>query len=663
MDMETNRKMQNAQDRLAVKDDSVVECKLRVGKYRKAGKLVFKGSRIEFHYGYWPALNAEIKAMEGHRYHWFEEVNPRKIWSVSNSPRNQFQIAFMLGQNPYAAYDGDAGSVQTERPLYDHQLEMLGHVLKRRHCILACEMGSGKSLVFIEAAERSGAEDHEIWYVGPRSGIKAVQREVKKWKASFNPRWLTYAGLTKVIKEWMPGTPAPRFVCFDESSKLKSPTTQRSQAALHLANSVRTEHGQDGFVLLMSGTPAPRTPVDWWHQCEVSCPGFIKEGTIGKFKARLSLVETRQSISGGMYPHLITWLDDSKKCKVCGQHQDHPHHAHVNMEEEDYHKYEASINEVEFLYQRMQGLVLVKFKRDCLDLPEKQYEIIRVKPTIDIIRAVKLIQAKSTRAITALTLTREISDGFQYIEAPSGFKECPNCKGAKTVVELIPKETVDKMAPNNEISKEDFETKEVNCDNCGGKGEITVYSRETEAVGSPKDQVLIDELDSHEDVGRYIVWGGFTGTLDRLIGICHKEGWATLLVDGRGYIGSTATGEKLDPDILLDAMDRSHPQYQELREKYPKLAFVGHPQAGGMALTLTASPTELFYSNVYNGEARMQAEDRGHRPGMDKNRGLTIKDIIMLPSDLLVLDSLKRKKKLQNLTMGELRDAFTDSKE
>jgi hypothetical protein len=105
-------------------------------------------------------------------------------------------------------------------------------------------------------------------------------------------------------------------------------------------------------------------------------------------------------------------------------------------------------------------------------------------------------------------------------------------------------------------------------------------------------------------------------------------------------------------------MDLSNPRYKELRESIGRLCFVGHPQAGGMALTLTASPTELFYSNCFNGEARMQAEDRFHRPGMDLNRGATIIDLIHLPTDQLVLDNLKKKKKLQALSMGELHDAM-----
>jgi len=657
MDMETINRMKDAP--VLKNEDRTIETKLTVGKYRKRGKLVYKGPRIEFHFGYWPALNAEIKCMEGHRYHGFETVNPRKVWSVANSMRNHFQIAFMQGENPYEHYDKSLEHVSTARPLYDHQLEMLSHIMTRRHCIFACEMGTGKTLVFIEAAEQSGFSDEDIWYVGPRSGVKAVSRELIKWKSKVSPQMMTYDGMKKRVREWPKGKPAPRFICFDECSKLKGPTTQQSQSALHLANSMRAEHGHESFILLMSGTPAPKTPVDWWHQCEVACPGFIKEGTVGKFRSRLCIIEMRENnITGGSYPHRVAWLDNEKRCAKCGQFREHMNHAPINVDEEDYHRFEKSKDEVSYLYQRMNGLVLVKFKKDCLDLPEKQYEVIRVKPTPEIVRAAKIIRARSQRAITALTLTREISDGFQYIETPSGKETCPNCQGGGMVEVKMPDVAIDPMAP---FEQPTFTEQVVRCDNCGGTGEVTTYKRDTEAVGSPKDQYFIDDLDSHEDVGRYIVWGGFTGTLDRLVTIAHQHSWATLRVDGKGYVGTSATGEVLDSDELLDAMDRSHPRYKELREKYPKLCFVGHPQAGGMALTLTASPTELFYSNCFSGEARMQAEDRGHRPGMDENRGLVIKDLIMLPSDKLVLDNLKQKKKLQNLTMGQLEDAFTSS--
>ncbi len=116
----------------------------------------------------------------------------------------------------------------------------------------------------------------------------------------------------------------------------------------------------------------------------------------------------------------------------------------------------------------------------------------------------------------------------------------------------------------------------------------------------------------------------------------------------------------LDANELLKAMDASHPLKTTLREKHDKICFVGNAKAGGMALTLTASPSEIFYSNGFDGEARFQAEDRFHRPGADHNRGCTIYDYICLPSDLLVLNNLKKKRKLQDMSLGEVQEAFKE---
>jgi hypothetical protein len=100
-------------------------------------------------------------------------------------------------------------------------------------------------------------------------------------------------------------------------------------------------------------------------------------------------------------------------------------------------------------------------------------------------------------------------------------------------------------------------------------------------------------------------------------------------------------------------MDRSHKDFETLRERYPRVCFVGHPEAGGMAMTLTASPVELFFSNSFKGEARIQSEDRCHRIGMDSNRGLIIKDLFLLPADEYTYNNLKRKRELQAISLGE----------
>jgi hypothetical protein len=473
---------------------------------------------------------------------------------------------------------------------------------------------------------------------------------------------LTYEHLTKEMKNWVDGRTAPRIVIFDESSKIKTPTSQRSQAAMALADGVRADWGEEGYVILMSGTPAPKTPVDWFWQTEVAQPGFMKEGNIHKFRGRLAILKEQENqLTGGKFNALVAWRDSENRC-TCGAMRESDIHDMQRLQEDpDVHPFEAGKNEVGYLYERMKGLVLVRFKKDCLDLPEKQYKIVQIKPLADILLVAKHIKQTGTRAIEVLTMLRELSDGFQYNEVETGeFMKCPVCHGTKVVMVPVPKSGPSENTM--EIQESDFENQEVTCTRCSGTGEVMTVSRTTVEVPCPKDDQLRNDLDEHEECGRLIVWGGFTGTLDRVCKICMGEGWSVLRVDGRGYVSMDAEGKQIDDRECLMAMDASHPRRQELMEKYPKLCFVGHPKAGGMALTLTGSPTEIFFSNDFSGEGRMQAEDRFHRAGMDINRGATIVDYIHLPSDQYVLDNLKKKKDLQKLSMTDLDAIFNKEK-
>ena len=644
----------------------IKQVKLQTGGYKYPVTLDIQDTKIMVSFGFNRGLINEIKSMEGARWH-----PETKNWSIKNSDRNWFQLSYLMGDNPYAQYDAPLIEYKTERPLRDHQITMVRHALTRKQCVFAAEMGTGKTLSAIEvvehlsnqSAQKTGTPygEKEVWYIGPVAGVRAVRRELIKWDCKVKIKMMTYDRLTDVIKNW-PGGAAPKIVIFDESSKIKTPSAQRSQAALHLACSVRAEHPEDGYVILMSGTPAPKTPLDWWHQCEVACPGFLKEGTIQKLRFNLAYMEQRENMTGGQYNHLIGWKDSEDRCERCG----------LLASEHDVcsdHNFTPGKNEVARLYKRMQGLVLTIFKKDCLDLPEKQYRIIQIKPTIEIIRNAQMITKTAKRAVTALSLLRELSDGFQYATIKTeDLVECPVCHGSG--VEKVPVEsdlvagplsmegTDGEILGTQALPTTPMELVDATCRRCDGTGEVFREERIAKELGSPKDHYLVDLLDEHQDVGRIIIWAGFTGSLDRIAKLCLAHKWAVLRVDGRGYKGTGIEGELLNAEELLEAMDASGPRYEVLRAKYPNIAFVGHPKAGGMALTLTASPTEIFYSNAFDGEARIQAEDRFHRLGMDENRGATIIDLIMLPSDLLVLENLKKKKRLQSMTMGEMNDAW-----
>lgn len=589
--------------------------KLRAGKYKIPAVLDYIDNRIFVKFKFNRPLIAEIKSMEGAKWHGFDSP-PRKIWSISDTPRNHFQLSYLQGKNPYAHYDASIVKHDYERPLYSHQIEMADFILTTRHCLLAGEMGVGKTLAAIEAMEHSGAKD--FWYIAPKSGLKAVERELKIWDCKINPVMMTYERLTKLMKRWV-DSKAPQFVVFDESSRIKNPTAQRSQAAMMLANGIREDWGYNGYIVLMSGSPAPKSPVDFWHQCEAACPGFLKEGNQAKFKHRLAVIVQKENFAGGgVYPHIVSWRDDEKKCDVCGE-------IH-NISKDVDHNFKPSINEVAKLYKRMSGLVLVKFKKDCLDLPDKIYRIIELKPNQKTLNIAQSIVAAASTTISGLTLLRELSDGFQYQDEEDGWETCTVCSGRKRIPDPLNPEEL------------------ALCDGCGGKGHRKQYKRTTVQVECPKDAALRDLLDEYDDVGRVVIYGGFTGSVDRITSICKDCGWNYIRVDSRGWHSD------LDGDHLEN--------FQDKIAKHPRIAFIGQPQAAGMGLTLTASPVIIYYSNSFDGEGRIQSEDRCHRPSMDTNRGCTIIDLIHLETDKLVLNNLQKKRKLQSLSLGEIGEAL-----
>jgi SNF2 family DNA or RNA helicase len=651
--------------------------KVRSGgyKHKVPGSLTDLGDgRTKVSFRYNKTLIDEIKSFEGARWH----PDPDKWWSIKNSQRNDFQLEYLLGGDPYAYYDKPLIEFTPRLPLRKHQIDLTSHMITYRQVITAAEMGVGKSASAIEAIEFAyklfqqlhPSEHFEVWWVAPKSALRSTELELEKWKCKVKVVLHTYESLKKAISNWPKGKKAPFIVIFDEASRLKTPTAQRSVAAQELADGVRSDWGNEGFVILMTGTPAPKSPADWWKLCEIAKPGFIKEGNAEKFKKRLGLIVEKESIQGGVYPHLVTWLDDENKCKKCGLFQTEPcHDGELGIMGGDFHPFEKSVNEVALLYQRMKGLVTVLFKKDCLDLPDKIYEIIRLKPSQSTLRSAAIINSRSTTVIQAMTFLRELSDGFQYEEEEAGTAVCSVCKGKGTIfihtmmgdVEIeISEDNIEEyrdadaniaigdtfMIPRSIVEENHNDTEETSCPNCGGSGETVVYKRTAVEVPCPKIAATKELLDRYDDVGRTVWFAGFSGSIDRIVKTCLDAKWEVIRVDGRGW-WSSIDGLKKPTDMLK--------LFQEgTSDKHPRVAFIGQPSAAGLGLTLTASPMICYFSNDFNAESRIQSEDRIHRIGMDENRGATIIDLIHLPTDEFVLNNLKKKRVLMNMTMGEI---------
>lgn len=607
--------------------------------------------RLWFKFGYNPALQAEIKMMEGHKWHGYEEP-PIKQWSVANTERNWFQIDFLSGLPVYDNYDKPLKEIQFNRNLYQHQKEMAQHIITRKYCQVGVEMGCGKTLSAITAMEYLAMEEgySTFMYVAPKSALISVQLEFQKWGTPIRPLFCTYEKMTSLVENWPSGQKPPQCVIFDESSRLKTPTAKRSLAAYHLGAAIRKEWGDKGCIVEMTGTPAPKDPLDWYFQTEILRPGYLKEGTYSKFRATLAVLKNNQTVAGQAFQTIATWRDDPRKCNICGKfEEDHDVNAMIDG---DVHVFQKSVNEVERLYKRLKGLVYVKRKKDCLDLPDKIYHLIHCKPSQEIMNAAKLITATSSTAIETLTLLRELSDGFQYQKTEDGKTVCPGCAGNRTIFDKqycgpneLHEQVMDDLQSGRDVNPEYFKDTQVACPNCDGSGEVIKYIRTAIKVETPKDDAMRDLLDQHDEVGRLVTYAGFAESVDRCVDLVRNHGWHFIRVDGRGWLSDL-------PGTPMELIKR----FQE--DDSINVGFVAQSTSGGMGLTLTASPSIVYFSNDFNGESRSQSEDRIHRIGMDKERGANIYDLIHLPTDLLVLENLKKKRRLEQMTLGECKTAL-----
>jgi SNF2 family DNA or RNA helicase len=405
----------------------------------------------------------------------------------------------------------------------------------------------------------------------------------------------------------------------------------------------------------MSGTPSPKRPTDWWSQCEIAWPGFLKEGSPKALEKRLAF-QVQKTFDSGTFWTTVGWRDDVNKCRECGLSYDEGDHERdpANLEAE-VHKFKPAKNEVAYMFKRLDGLALIKHKKDCLTLPDKRYRKVECKPTSSLLRVAKTIVDSAQNAMVGMTKLRELSDGFQYREVVDGMKPCNHCPDASGEVdewfdpenELKSFEAID-MLDEELVAR--LEKRKVPCPKCNGTGEIKKIKRITKTVPCPKEKALRSLLGECEETGRIVVFAGFTGSVDRCVAICHKEGWSVVRCDGRGFQITNPDGTTITDVEALDF-------WADMENK--SVAFVAHPESGGMSLTLVEARMAVYWSNSFKPEYRVQSEDRIHRKGMDENLGCVIVDLIHLPTDERVVDIIRENRKLELMTMGKITEGIT----
>lgn len=644
----------------------VIETKFIVetprGLLKKPVTMEYRDGRIYFIKSPFESKD-DIKSMKGSKWHGFEDP-PLKQWSVKDCMRNRVQIEWLEGGNPFAHFEQPVKqfvpdgytrkhlSSDTPREIWDVQKRMINSGLTYHYQIIAGCMGSGKTVSAIEIMERSKVK--KWWWVGPKATLIEITLQFQDWglDESIEIELMTYDKLKSIMDSGEVNI--PQAVVFDEASKLKSEGVGRTEAAQQLADMIRAKHGLNGYVLLMSGTPSPKSPIDIWALAEIAWPGFLREGSPKALEQRVAVLKPVEKAGGisSFYNERVAWLDREGLCRKCGKMKDECFDLQA-MGESDPHDYTPAINEVANINTRLQGLLTTVFKHECPKLPGKQYIEINLPPSPKLMKVAGAITRTANSTMQALTQLRQLSDGFLYREGTDGDMTCPTCHGSGEIDEWFnpvepdrPYHSIELMDPEK---TKNFEKRRVTCTHCEGKKVVPRIVRDTVPCPCPKLDIVSDLLDkAANDTGRIIIFAGLQGSVDRLVSLANEQGWTVFRCDGKGQVVIGPDGKQIPDVVPLQ-------YWRDMGNK--QVAFIANPESGGLGLTLVEADIEIFYSNSFKPEFRVQAEERADRPG--QTRLVKVYDLLHLPSDKRTLDIIRDNRRLENMVLGDvLGDCF-----
>lgn len=158
---------------------------------------------------------------------------------------------------------------------------------------------------------------------------------------------------------------------------------------------------------------------------------------------------------------------------------------------------------------------------------------------------------------------------------------------------------------------------------------IHLYSEPKE---NPRIQALMEVVDEvQEEPGGVLIWCRFVEEIKMI-----KE---MLGDDAVMYYG----------DVNTDDRKEAIRAFQAGEKKY----FISNTDTGGIGLNLTAATTEVFYSNTFSWEDRMQAEDRAHRIGQTGER-VNIVDLQAEDTcDKIIITALHHKGQMAEYMTGD----------
>lgn len=232
-------------------------------------------------------------------------------------------------------------------------------------------------------------------------------------------------------------------------------------------------------------------------------------------------------------------------------------------------------------------------KDECLDLPPKVYEIREVELTDEQARIYRGIREHATAAL----------DGAAHVTA------------TEVITQIL---RLHQVVCGHVVDEEGF----------------------THDIPSNRIPALMDALAEHS--GKAIIWSRYRRDIEKIVAALTKEYGPTSVVQFHGGI---------DSEKRILAVRRF--QGDETAAHDPACRWmVSNQQTGGYGNTWTEADLEVFYSNDYSLEKRLQAEDRPHRAGQTKS--VTVLDLLVRGTvEEKILKALRANIDIASTIMGD----------
>lgn len=176
------------------------------------------------------------------------------------------------------AEDADVQVAGIAGELRPFQRAGVAYALAARRCFIADDMGLGKTLMSLAAVEALEEREHHAYplvVVCPATLTHNWRAEAHRWLPHRSVRLvegrkefptedadITVVGWSNVA-HWTDELAGAASYVFDESHYAKSPTAQRTKAAVKIAK------GAPGLVLCLTGTPVTNRPAEYAAQLEI----------------------------------------------------------------------------------------------------------------------------------------------------------------------------------------------------------------------------------------------------------------------------------------------------------------------------------------------------------------------------------------------------------